>query len=64
MSRIFMILEFVENGQIMYYDNRTQTFKSERTSRYFPFRISVDGVLSEDIAKRYLYDIVAGLKYC
>lgn len=36
-----MILEFVENGQIMYYDNRTHTFKSERTSRYFPTPVSV-----------------------
>lgn len=26
--------------------------------------LSIGGVLPEDIAKRYLYDIVSGLKYC
>ena len=32
--RIIMILEFVENGQIMYYYPQTTEFKSKRTSLY------------------------------
>ena len=59
-----MILEYVENGQVMYFDNRTAEFKSKLTSKLVLLQSFVDGVLPENIAKKYLYDILLGLKYC
>ena len=29
--RIYMVIEFVENGQVMYYDPSTYTFYSRKT---------------------------------
>ncbi|KAK8815858.1 hypothetical protein WA538_004981, partial [Blastocystis sp. DL] len=52
-DQIYMVIEYVENGQVMYYDPSTYTFYSRKTH----------GVLPEEMAKKYLYDIVSGLKY-
>ena len=58
-----MVIEYVENGQVMYYDPLTHTF-SNRITRIFVSLLSlVDGVLTEAMAKKYLYDIVSGLQY-
>ena len=32
--RIYMVIEYVENGQIMYYDPNTLRFYSKRTGRF------------------------------
>ncbi|OAO12683.1 protein kinase [Blastocystis sp. ATCC 50177/Nand II] len=52
-DQIYMIIEYVENGQVMYYDPASHHFTSKLTN----------GVLPEDHAKKYLYDIVSGLQY-
>ncbi|KAK8794026.1 hypothetical protein WA171_003153 [Blastocystis sp. BT1] len=52
-DQIYMVIEYVENGQIMYYDPLTHTFSNRITH----------GVLTEAMAKKYLYDIVSGLQY-
>ena len=58
-----MIIEFVENGQVMYYDPSTHRFTSKLTSIASVAALAIDGVLPEDHAKKYLYDIVSGLQY-
>ena len=64
-TRIFMMLDFVENGQVMYYDPSTYQFTSKLTGwELINLCLCIGGVLPEDIAKRYLYDVVSGLKYC
>lgn len=63
MCRIYMIIEYVENGQVMYYDPASHHFTSKLTSLQCEKSLRVDGVLPEDHAKKYLYDIVSGLQY-
>lgn len=63
MRRIYMIIEYVENGQVMYYDPASHHFTSKLTSLQCEKSLRVDGVLPEDHAKKYLYDIVSGLQY-
>lgn len=58
-----MVIEYVENGQIMYYDPGTLRFYSKRTGNYFHLACESGDVLPESIAKKYLYEIVQGLKY-
>ena len=58
-----MIIEYVENGQVMYYDPSTHRFTSKLTSIASVAALAIDGVLPEDHAKKYLYDIVSGLQY-
>ena len=59
-----MVIEYVENGQIMYYDPATLRFTSRRTGFSILLSSLSGGVLPEPIAKKYLYEIVQGLKYC
>ena len=59
-----MVIEYVENGQIMYYDPATLRFTSRRTGCSILLSSLSGCVLPEPIAKKYLYEIVQGLKYC
>ena len=60
-----MILEYIDNGQVMYYNAQTAEFTSKVTgTKKNPCDYCVGGVLPEDIAKKYLFDIVLGLRYC
>ena len=61
--RIYMVIEYVENGQVMYYDPSTHTFSNRNTRIFVSLLSLVDGVLTEAMAKKYLYDIVSGLQY-
>ena len=58
-----MIIEYGENGQVMYYDPSTHRFTSKLTSSASVAALGIDGVLPEDHARKYLYDIVSGLQY-
>ena len=61
--RLYMILEYIEKGQIMVCDQSTMTFYSPITS----IRLVVDSweesFFDEDTARRYMLDIISGLKY-
>ena len=61
--RIYMIIEFVENGQIMDDDAKTVTFYNKQTSWFFVADSLLESVLTEEMGKRYLVDIVLGLQY-
>ncbi|KAK8794664.1 hypothetical protein WA158_001645 [Blastocystis sp. Blastoise] len=52
-DRLYMVLEFVENGQIMYSNAAQHMYYSKQTN----------SVLPEDTARQYFRDIIAGLKY-
>lgn len=58
-----MIIEYVENGQVMYYDPATHQFTSKLTSIASIAALRIDGVLPENHAKKYLFDIISGLRY-
>ena len=58
-----MIIEYVENGQVMYYDPSIHRFTSKLTSMTGIAILWIDGVLPEDHAKKYLFDIISGLRY-
>ena len=61
--RLYMILEYIEKGQIMVCNQSTMTFYSPITS----IRLGVDSwkesFFDEDTARRYMLDIISGLKY-
>ncbi|KAK8800021.1 hypothetical protein WA588_002840 [Blastocystis sp. NMH] len=52
-DKLYMILEYIEKGQIMVCNQGTMTFYSPITKSYF----------DEDTARRYMHDIISGLKY-
>lgn len=60
-----MVIEFVERGQIMVYNPATLEFISPVTSISFPFlsHYSIETIIPEDKARKYLYDIISGLEY-
>ena len=61
--RIYMIIEFVDNGQIMDDDAKTVTFTNKQTSKRLVTEWLVESVLTEEMGKKYLVDIVLGLQY-
>lgn len=63
-DRLYMVLEYVENGQIMYSDISRHLYYSKETSILFLLLSFVDGPLPEEKARRYFRDIISALKYC
>ncbi len=49
---LYMVIEFVQNGQVMDFDTDTLSYKRKGS------------VLTEDAAKHYFLDLVLGMEYC
>ena len=58
-----MVIEYIERGQVMVCDESTMTFYSPITSKYYSDVLYIEMILDEDTARRYLLDIISGLKY-
>ncbi len=51
-NKLYLILDFVENGQVMEYDNSSHGYKGKG-----------GGPLKEEAAKKYFRDLVQGMDY-
>ena len=64
MGRLYMVLEYIEKGQVMVCNQTTMKFYSPITSITLVKESYIEKVLDEYTARHYMLDIISGLKYC